>query len=387
MSTLIIFLLTLGILIFVHELGHFLVARRNGIKVEEFGFGFPPRIAGFVKDEEKKKLKLVLGNRQIDSKNTIYSVNLIPLGGFVRIKGEDGNSKEEKDSFAGKPAWVRTKVLLAGVAMNFVLAWLVIALAFVVGAPEPVENGVKNSVNAKINISQVMPRSPAEYMGLKIGDEIFRCFGADPVCSGKFKDVASLQEFISKNKGKEISFEVRRGKEVLRMEGVPRVDFPKDQGALGIMLVQTTIKKYSAPEALAKSAVVTVKIIGEIFRTIGGLISSGLQGEKTQVDISGPVGIAFMAKHVTDLGFVYVLQFIAVLSINLGIINALPFPALDGGRVFFILIEKIKRGPLNRRMENIANTIGFFLLIFLMIVVTFHDFARFDLLGKIKDIF
>src|SRR6185369_10286084 len=174
MLTLLVFIVILGILVFVHELGHFMVARRNGIKAEEFGFGFPPRIIGIYKDDKGKNgsasWRIVRGSRDVVSKNTVYSLNWFPIGGFVRIKGEDGDGKKEEDSFASKSAWIRIKVLSAGVTMNFILAWVLLSMTFMVGSYQDVTG--EHNAGAKILIESIEQDSPAEKMGLKIGDVI-----------------------------------------------------------------------------------------------------------------------------------------------------------------------------------------------------------------------
>jgi regulator of sigma E protease len=440
MLTAIVFIIILGLLIFVHELGHFLVARKNGITAYEFGFGFPPRIVGIqlirgerlekVGEEEKikvevsdyrtedgsevikevitdsvrevdvvkkvKKWRLIWGKRNTDEEwelepgfkeDTIYSINWIPLGGFVKIKGEDGSHTNDPDSFSGKSAWVRVKVLFAGVAMNFVLAWVLISLALMIGAPEAVDGGINKFKDAKIQISQIIPGSPAEVMGIKAGDDVIKCQMPDERCNNNFSDVAGVQNFINDYKGKEIVLQVKRGKSLLDLEGTPRMEYPQGQGALGISLVQTAIVQYPWYEAIVKGFTTTVDIIVLIFSTLFGIVKGLIVGQKVAVDVSGPVGIAYLTKQVTELGLVYVMQFAALLSINLGIINGLPFPALDGGRILFILIEKIKGSPVSQKVENFVHTIGFVLLIALMILVTLKDILRFEIIQKIGNIF
>lgn len=438
MLTALVFIIALGLLIFVHELGHFFVARRNGIKVEEFGFGFPPRIFGFqilkgnkvkkiskkedvelkiekykTKDAEVvkkvitdriqetdkimpiKRIRFIWGKRnteeEIENKDnfnddTIYSINWIPLGGFVKIKGEDGENKDEEDSFSGKSAWVRIKVLGAGVMMNFVLAWGVIALALIVGSPQALE-GNQTVDNSKIQIAQVISGTPAEKMGIKIGDEIIRCLGENQKCQKNFSSISEIQGMINEEKGKEIAFEIKRGKNMIVLKGEPRIEYPEDQGPLGISLVETAIVSYPWYEAIYKGFITTINLIFMIFATFFGIIKDLIIGQKVSVDVSGPVGIAYLTKQVTSLGFSYVLQFIALLSINLGIINGLPFPALDGGRILFILIEKIKGSPVSQKVEQFIHTFGFIALITLMILVTFRDLIRFEIIDKIKNLF
>lgn len=405
MSTILVFVITLGILVFVHELGHFLVARRNGIGAEEFGFGFPPRMLGFqplVKKTEKDgkiisetKWRFIWGKRDTDKEwkdedgfegGTIYSMNWIPLGGFVKIKGEDGSEKNEKDSFAGKPAWIRIKVLGAGVMMNFLLAWFVISLAFFAGSPQAIEEG-QGGKDSKIQIAEVISGTPAQEMGIKAGDEVLRCKMDAPECQNNFIGVSEIQSMINRYKGQEIILEVKRGSQLLELKGTPRTDYPENQGALGISLVKTAIVDYPWYEAIYRGFIGTINLIWLILATFAGIIRDLILGQKVSVDISGPVGIAYLTKQVTDLGFAYILQFVALLSINLGIINAMPFPALDGGRILFILIEKIKGSPVSQKVEQFAHTAGFVALIALMFLVTFRDLIKFDIFEKIKNLF
>ena len=371
MVTAIVFIIILGALIFVHELGHFMVARRNGVKADEFGFGFPPRMAGFVKDEKTGKYKFVWGNKEIQSKNTVYSINWIPLGGFVKIKGENGGEIEESDSFASKKAWPRVKILAAGVVMNFIFAWFLISLALWIGAPEAVENKDANLPGAKIQITEVMPDSPAQKAGIQIGDEIMKSSDRE-----SFASVSDLQDYIGTNSGKEISLEVRRGNEVFPIKVTPAKNETGNKGMIGVGLAQTAIVAYPFFEAIWKGAVTTYEITMLILAALGGIIVSLFAGNGVGADVSGPIGIAILTKQVATLGFVYILQFAALLSINLGIINALPIPALDGGRILFILIEKIKGSPISHKTEHMFHTIGFMLLILLMILVTLRDVVK-----------
>ncbi len=386
MATVIIFILILGVLIFVHEMGHFLVAIRNGIKADEFGFGFPPRICGLFKDEKSGQYKFVRGNKEVKSKNTIYSLNWIPLGGFVRIKGEGGENEKDTDSFAGKPAWVRIKVLAAGVVMNFFLAWVLLSVVLMLGAPQAIEDGVEGK-NAKVQISQIVSGTPAEEMGLKIGDEIYAAGVAGQKILNEINTTKEIQVLASENKGREIILKIKRGKENLELRGIPRVEYPENQGPLGISLARTAIINYPWYESIWRGLAAVFNLTLAIFIALGGIIKSLFSGGGVAMDVAGPVGIAVLTKQATELGLVYILQFTAILSINLGIINGLPFPALDGGRILFILIEKIKGSQVSQKVEQALHTIGFFLLIALMILVTLRDFARFEVTDKIKGLF
>lgn len=382
-SIVIVFILVLGALIFVHELGHFVVARRSGMKVEEFGFGFPPRLGGFVWNEEKKRHEFVAGNREVQSPHTVYSINWIPFGGFVRIKGENGGGAHDPDSFASKGALPRIKTLSAGVVMNFLFAWLLISIVLMIGFPRAIDTDEKiDPSKIDVQIAQVSPGTPAADMGLQMGDVIVSVNGE------KFLRVERVQEIIQSNRGKEIAFEVRRGDQEKLLRGTPRVDYPEDQGSLGIALGEITLARYSFFEAIVQGAVSTWQNTLLMISGIGMLLGSLFTGSSAGLaDVSGPLGIAYLTKEVTNLGFVYLLYFTAILSINLGVLNILPFPALDGGRVLFILIEKMKGSPVSERVEGYFHQVGFLLLIILMIAVTVHDFAKFDIIGKIRGIF
>lgn len=435
MFAVIVFVIILGVLIFVHELGHFVTARRNGIKAEEFGFGFPPRAVGvqFISGEKKQKTmevesvevekivvengeeeirkeiiteklrrifqkvkfgrwRFIWGSEDGDNENekkdlteahekkmvggTIYSLNWIPLGGFVKIKGEDGGNKKDEDSFAGKSAWTRIKVLAAGVMMNFILAWVLISLVFMIGAPQAVESNQASATSSKIQISDVSKDSPAEKAGIEVGDEILK----NQTENGNkitLNSVEEVQNFVNANKGREIILAVKRGKEILEVKITPRLDAPEGQGATGVMLAETIMVRYLWYKAIWEGLKTVLNLVAAIFLALVGIVKNIFMGNGAGVDVAGPVGIAVLTKSVTGLGLVYVLQFAAYLSINLGIINILPIPALDGGRILFIFIEKIKGRPVSKKVEQIFHSVGFALLIGLLALVTFKDVLRY----------
>ena len=386
MFTVLIFIIILGLLVFVHELGHFLVARRNGVMAEEFGFGFPPRIFGLYKTKNGKR-KLMWGSKDVESTDTIYSLNWIPLGGFVKIMGEDGEEKKDPKSFASKSPFTRTRILAAGVAMNFLLAAVLLSIGYFVGIPQAVDDAASGNLkNEKIQIIETIPGSPAEQMGIQVGDQIVGAsVGSDRIVD--FKTVEEVQNFINAKKGQEIKLDVKRGNETLALSGTPRTDFPASEGALGISLVKTAEVSYPWYEAIWRGAKTTVDLAGMIIVAFGNLLWKLITGHSVGMDVSGPVGIAVLTGQVAKLGFIYILQFTALLSVNLAIINILPIPALDGGRILFILIEKIKGKAVSQKFEARAHNIGFALLITLMVVVTFRDVARLDVLQKLKNLF
>lgn len=351
-TTIIIFIAILGILIFVHEFGHFITAKKNGVKVEEFGFGFPPRIFGIKKGE------------------TIYSINLIPLGGFVKAFGEDGAGRDDPQSFASKKVWQRAIILVAGIGMNFLLAIALFSVTNMIGLPTAVADPASNAPDIQIQISDVAKDSPAQKAGITIGDII------TGINDQKINRVENFQEIVQNNLEKETAITVLRGTQELHFNLIPRANPPKDQGAIGVGLVEIAIVKYSWYQAIwqgIKSAYyLTLMFTVALFNLAKNLILGG----HVSGDIAGPVGIAVLTNQVSKLGLVYIINFAAILSLNLAIINAIPFPALDGGRLLFLLIEKIKGSPVSQKIEQAIHMLGFALLILLMIVVTFRDIVR-----------
>jgi regulator of sigma E protease len=371
MLTILIFVLVLGVLVFVHELGHFVVARMNGIKADEFGFGFPPRIGGIVKDDATGRYRFVRGNTEVASSHTVYSLNWIPLGGFVKIKGEDRDSAQEPDSFAGRSAWTRIRVLGAGVVMNFLLAWFLFSVVLMIGFPEQVDPEKRGSyATTSIQILQVQPHTPADEIGLKAGD-VIQTLDAQPVTSLDF-----VSTYIREHRGGQVSVTVKRGGTEITLTGTPRLHSPEGEGALGISFSETAVVRYPWYQAIQLGLEQTYVKTTEILRALGGMLVSLFTGAKTQMDIAGPVGIVSLTKQMSELGLTYLLYFAAILSINLGIINILPIPALDGGRILFVLIEKIKGSPVSTRVEGMIHQVGFILLILLMLLVTLNDILQ-----------
>lgn len=352
-TTILIFILILGLLIFVHEFGHFITAKKNGVRVEEFGFGFPPRIFGVKRGE------------------TIYSINLIPLGGFVKMIGEDGAEKNDPQSFASKKIWQRALILIAGIAMNFILAIVLLSVSNMIGLPMVVgdNNNIANQ-DIKIQISEVVSDSPAAKAGIKVGDII------KSVNSQNIYRVTDFQNTIKENLEKETDITISRGKEELNLELVPRANPPEGQGAIGIGLAETTIIKYPWHQAFWQGLKSAYYFTVMFVIAFGNLIKNLILGGHISADVAGPVGIAVLTNQITKLGLVYVINFAAILSLNLAIINAIPFPALDGGRLLFLIIEKIKGSPVSQKIEQSIHLVGFSLLIVLMVVITFRDIVR-----------
>jgi len=381
-ATLIIFFLLLGILILAHEFGHFIVAIRSGIKAEEFGFGFPPRLLGVVRDSGTGKRRFLFGDAEVKSDHTIYSLNWIPFGGFVRMKGEDANALVEPDSFASKSAGIRIAVLAAGVTMNMLLAWLIISSLYAAGFPQPIsEENRSIAKDISVQIFSVAKDSPAESMGIRPGDKLLSV--EDVPVSG----LNEAKGMIDSRLGKETTLSVDRGGNILSLSGVPRENAPEGEGALGISFAETGTVRYPWYEAPVRGAVATWDSTVSILGALADIVKALVVGRQAGVGVTGPIGIVYATKQMSELGIVYLLQFAAILSINLAIVNILPLPALDGGRILFVLIEKIKGTPVREIVEQRVHQVGFFLLLILMAVITVRDFSQFHILEKLGRLF
>ena len=356
-----IFLIVLLVLVLVHEFGHFFTAKKFGIRVDEFGFGFPPRLFGFRKGE------------------TQYSFNLLPLGGFVKIFGENPNEEnasgpEQEKSFINKAKWKQAIVLLAGISANFLLAWLLFSIGFMSGFPTSVDSEVKGYALTDVNLTviEVMPKSPAENTGLKSGDKIISLAGNNEKIDNVNPDI--LKSFIISNRDKEIEIGYKRENEEKFVKLTPTI--VSGQPMIGISMDQIGAVQLPFLTALAEGMRLTLNLTKSTVFGLYALIKGALAGNGSLASITGPVGLVGIVGNAYQFGFVYLLSFTALISVNLAIINLLPFPALDGGRLFFLLIEKIKGSRLNPKFANVANTIGFGILILLMLVVTYHDIVK-----------
>jgi len=353
--TIVRFVAVLGVLIFAHELGHFVIAKWAGIRVEEFGFGYPPRLFTFMRRG-----------------GTEYTVNALPFGGFVRMLGEDDPSSP--DSFASQSRKVRAAVLVAGPAMNVLLAVLVFAGAYTM-LGEPVPEGF-------VTITAVEPGSPAAVAGIRPGD-VIRSVPGERVYNNE-----QVLRITHEHLGEEIPVVVHRGLEDVELRLQPRKNPPPGQGPMGIRIEARVVRvdsiRYPPWKALGigarRTAVIgTAMVVGlpELLRSLVQRSNAG-NTEEVSKGVVGPIGIAQLTGEVADLGTVYLLEFIAFLSVNLAVINLLPLPALDGGRLMFVLIEGVRGGRrLDPRKEGYVHLVGMALLITLMLVITFFDLQRF----------
>lgn len=337
MISILIVIIGISILILIHELGHFLAAKYFGVGVEEFGIGFPPRMIS-------KKIG-----------ETRYSVNWLPLGGFVKLKGEFSEKAVDSSAaptavgaaeaklFVKQKVWQRAVILAGGVFMNFLLGWLLLSLILFIGAPQ------------FILVNNVLPNSVAEEASIMKGDRILG-----------FSSAKDLTEFIKKNSGNEITLEILRFSEnkqaKLQITAIPR-------DSLGIMITDIGLPAQPFLAALAKGFASALSIIWSILISLGKVFSA-------PESFVGPIGIINIALETGKLGVIYVLQLLALISLNLVVLNMLPIPALDGGRLFFLLIEKLRGKSFLPKTEIKANTIGFVALIFLIFVITITDIWR-----------
>jgi regulator of sigma E protease len=362
-----IFLIILLVLVISHEFGHFIVAKLNKIRVDEFSFGFPPKLFG-------KKVG-----------ETTYNFNLLPVGGYVKIFGEnpDADSIEglDKDrSFANKPRYVQVMVLLAGVTMNFLVAWLLLTVGFMLGLPTSAEVAPRGTVveNQALTIVSVNPNSPAEKAGLKTGDKIsFLETTSDTTMLSSLNFTAeTVSIFVKKHGSEEITFYITRGKDDLGVKVTPEINESSGNFFVGISMdIIGTLKlpiHKAVWEGLKLSGDLTVQIAVGFYT----LIRDGLTGQGDLSSVTGPVGIVGVVGDAASFGFIYLLSFTALISINLVIINLIPFPALDGGRLLFLLIEKIKGSRIKPQIANVVNMVGFGILMLFMAVITYHDILK-----------
>ena len=367
LGTVAAFIGILVVLVLVHELGHFIVAKRAGITVEEFGIGFPPRISSVM------------------YRGTRYSLNWIPLGGFVKMLGEDGDveirrlresglSDEEVEhamagAFNRRPVWVRVGVLLAGVVMNFILAAALFAIAF--SMPTLIGEG-------PLTVTEIQAGSPAEGT-LEKGDVIIGVDGRT------FQRSADLTDFVADRGGTTVTLDVERRGDPIRIEVVPRVVTDEDRaagvGPIGFAydpervveqppLVDDPIEAVSRGTSTAWT--IAIQIPGGLADAVGGLI--GLNPDAP--DARGPIGIAQETGRILEAPLVSQLLFIGLLSVNLAVLNVLPFPPLDGGRIAVVLVEAVRRRRLPAEREALIYLAGFAVLIALVILISINDIQR-----------
>jgi regulator of sigma E protease len=367
----IILVAVLAVLILVHEFGHFIVAKRNGIRVDEFGFGFPPRA---------KKL--------FHWKGTDFTLNWIPFGGFVRIFGENPADPElsgskPKDSFIAKSRWTQARVLLAGVFFNILLAWFLFALSFVMGVPAIVSSS--NSLyrhmesGQELVITDVLQESPASKAGLVPGDIVSNISEAREVREYPNLDDFAFSGFIKNHPNELLTIQYTRdGREnsvaLKPVVGVLSQDF----ASIGVATALSGNLQLSVPRAIWQGGKSTVKVFFETTRGLASIIGGIFTSNDTPVleQVSGPIGIAGIVQDSMSEGFTSILMLVAIISVNLAVLNLVPFPALDGGRLLILIVEGVRKKPASPKIVMWINAVGFFVLIGLMVVVTISDIIK-----------
>jgi len=356
--TFLVFIFVISILVLVHELGHFLTAKKLGIKVEEFGLGLPPRLIGIQKGE------------------TIYSINALPIGGFVKLFGEEDiegdpqptthNLQLFRRAFFARPAWQRAVVLLAGVAMNFLLAITIISFLFTQGVMVPTD---------KVTIEKVEQGSPAEEAGLKVNDVIKEF----EVRGSRFEEIKSAERLIEITKeylGEEIELIVVRGEEEMTVKITPRQEYPEGQGPMGIAITDFEERVYPWYQAPFLGTNEAFKLSWALVKGIGQTLWRLITFQSVKGEVAGPVGIAQLTGKAVKFGKMAVLELLGLLSLNLAVINILPFPALDGGRLLFVGIEAATGKKIRAKWEKITHQIGMAVLLALIFLVTVNDVLR-----------
>lgn len=355
-----IFLIILLILVISHEFGHFIVAKKSGIRVDEFSFGFPPKLFG-------KKFG-----------ETSYNFNLLPFGGYVKIFGENPdedsiNGPDKNRSFVNKPRHIQAAVLVAGVVMNFLVAWLLLTVGFLSGLPTSVSVAPQGSIikNQALTITNVVPNSPAEKAGLKTGDKIISLNNTKADLN-----IETVQSFIKSHDNEEVKVLVERAKDQQEIVVVPETGKDSDVPMIGISMDVIGMMKLPVHKALFEGLKLSWQVTEQTVLGFYNLIKGAIMGQGNMSSITGPVGIVGVVGDAAKFGFVYLLSFTALISINLAVINLIPFPALDGGRLLFLLIEKIKGSRIKPQISNMVNMVGFGLLMLLMAIITYNDIAK-----------
>lgn len=358
--TILVFLLILTVLVLIHEAGHFFVAKFFKIKVEEFGVGLPPRAFGIKRGE------------------TVYSVNWLPIGGFVKLYGEDDagggsvslktkderpKTKDQDRAFYARPIWQRALVVVAGVVMNFLLAVVIITYFFgIAGVQTPGD---------KVIITDIVKNSPAETAGLRAEDVVRSINGT------KITNPSQIITITRKHLGEKVKLEIERGKDIQNIEITPRKTYPSDEGPMGVAISSNIVTtKYPIWKAPFVGLIETLKYSWLIVAGLFGIVIQLFTQAQIPKGVAGPIGIAQLTGQFIAVGPMAVLSFVSLLSLNLAILNVLPIPALDGGRLFFILLEGVVGKKVSHSFESKAHSIGMIVLLALIALITLSDIIR-----------
>lgn len=353
------FIIVLSILVIVHELGHFVTAKKIGVRVEKFSIGFGPEIIGITKGE------------------TRYVVSLVPLGGYVKLAGEtpEEEIKGEKWEYLSKTVGERAKIIFAGPLLNYLLAFFIFSFVFVIGYP---------TLTAKVG--KVLPDYPGEAAGLKEGDKILKINGKDV---NYWEDVTAI---VHTNKNPEIKLVVDRKGKLVGLTARPKSEeiktvfgSKKKVGIIGIMPAEDIIYvKYGFLKSIYMGFKKLLTLTYITYRALWASITGAIPFKES---VTGPIGIFYITGQAARLGLVYLLHFMGILSASLAIFNLLPVPVLDGGHLLFLAIEKIRRKPLSYKIQEVITHAGLILIICLMAFVFYNDFVRFDVFEKVIHIF
>jgi regulator of sigma E protease len=355
------FFLILSILVLVHELGHYTMARIIGVEVEEFGLGLPPRIFG-------KKIK-----------GTIYSINWLPIGGFVKLKGEDeeGETEKIKGKERMKYFWARSKkeralILIAGVTMNFLLATVITTGLLIDGVPEP---------SGKVRFETIVDQTPAKDAGFLVGDIVESIDYKNPTTgvleSTPIKIPKDLIDTTKKHQGEELVLNIIRKSQKLSIAVTPRKEYPSGQGPMGVSITDLETVKYPWYKAPIEAVRINLTVAWSMVTSLGSLLFKLITfTQKGSVDVAGPIGIAKVTGQAVKFGFRAILEFMSLLSLNLAVLNVLPFPALDGGRLLFVFIEKILGRKVRPAFERSTHQIGMIILFVLIFLVSINDIIK-----------
>lgn len=351
--TIIIAFIALMGLIVLHEFGHFILAKKFGVPVDEFGIGYPPRLFG----------------RKIG--DTVYSLNLIPFGAFVRVRGEEGGI-EDMNSFAKKPIYQRALIVLGGVVMFWFVSWLLLTVSLGIGVPVAVSDDAENLTDARVRVLMIASGSPAETAGIEPGDAVLK------IENQAIDKVGELQNLTKEHLGEPMLLTIESGSRIFETRLIPRESPPEGEGAMGVALIRTSTESYPWYQAPLKAGVGVVSLTFNALKSWAIVGSSLVQGAGMPdgAEVMGPVGIFDLLAKMSSLGAGYFLYLIATISIFLALFNILPVPALDGGRFLLLGIEAIRRKPVPQKIEQNLTVFFFYLLIALLIIITFKDIQR-----------
>lgn len=370
MITAIIFIVVLAVLIFVHELGHFLVARWCGIRVDAFAIGFGPKLLHWTRGGIE------------------YSLRAIPFGGYVKIYGENPDEEnttgpDAHRSFVNKNRLIQASVLVAGVMFNFIFAWLIYMVTFTTGvtaSSDTFDKYADRISDKRIMITAISTGSPADKAGLVVGDTIddVQLYSSKNISKSVVSSttIENIQSNINASAGNSVLVKYTRSGESKSAEVTPIQGIVEGKYAIGISMSEVGDMRLPFYISIWESLRYTVISIKDIAVGLGTFIGTIFIGQAKFSDVTGPIGIAGVVGDTANLGFTYLLMITAYISLNLGVINLIPFPALDGGRLLFVIIESITRKKIPMKVATITNAVGFFLLMLLMIVVTYKDIVR-----------